>query len=77
MVLFWSRQHKQSEPLINLIDDHAGFRECPYHNGRMCVESIERLEDLKNKARPLPFIINVLHIELIRCALRVERTLSF
>lgn len=46
---FWSRQHDQGKPRINRIDDHAGFWKCPYHNGRMCVEAIERLDDLKQR----------------------------
>lgn len=28
---------------INRKDDKAGFWKCPYHNGRMCMEIIERL----------------------------------
>lgn len=27
---------------LNLKDDKAGFWKCPYHNGRMCLETIER-----------------------------------
>lgn len=30
---------------INLKDDKAGFWKCPYHNGRMCMEIIERFRE--------------------------------
>lgn len=36
---YWSR-NRQGE--INKVDDKAGFWKCPYHNGRMCLEIIER-----------------------------------
>ena len=37
---FWSRD---SEGNINQKDDKAGFWKCPYHNGRMCLEIMERI----------------------------------
>lgn len=33
----------------NLIEDKAGFWKCPYHNSRMCLEIIERVDSLTIK----------------------------
>ena len=37
---YWSRH---ADRTLNLEDDKAGFWKCPYHNGRMCLELIERI----------------------------------
>lgn len=37
---YWSRH---PDGTLNLDDDKAGFWKCPYHNGRMCLEIIERI----------------------------------
>lgn len=37
---YWSRR---PDGTLNLDDDKAGFWKCPYHNGRMCLEILERI----------------------------------
>ena len=42
---YWSCRNEEGRQTVNLDDDHAGFWKCPYHNGRMCVEAIERVSE--------------------------------
>lgn len=39
---YWSRDREGN---VNRTDDHAGFWKCPYHNSRMCLELIERINN--------------------------------
>ncbi|MFA5532055.1 MAG: AGE family epimerase/isomerase [Candidatus Shapirobacteria bacterium] len=38
---YWSIK---PDGMPNLVDDKAGFWKCPYHNGRMCMEMMERIK---------------------------------
>lgn len=42
---FWSIK---ADGTVNRDDDKAGFWKCPYHNSRMCLESMHILDSLKN-----------------------------
>lgn len=42
---FWSIR---SDGSVNRDDDKAGFWKCPYHNGRMCMEIIERVSRMQH-----------------------------
>lgn len=45
---FWSRRNDGS---ASLDEDKAGLWKCPYHNGRMCMEVIERTDRLLERDR--------------------------
>lgn len=47
---YWSRRADGS---INRKDDKAGFWKCPYHNSRMCLESIRILNSLSEQPKTL------------------------
>ena len=36
---------------VNSTDDKAGFWKCPYHNGRMCMELIERTASMAKNTK--------------------------
>ena len=45
---FWSIRQ---DGTVNRTDDKAGFWKCPYHNGRMCMEIIERTASMAQETK--------------------------
>lgn len=44
---WFGRMAISGEPITD--EDKAGFWKCPYHNGRACIEAIQRIEQIEHK----------------------------